>query len=59
MSEIPQRSLLDQQAKTNDIRFLLSVVIVTIGVAVLFWLIADFYHSGLSDDVGVMTAPFP
>jgi hypothetical protein len=57
MLQIPDRSLLDQQAKSNDIRFSLSVAIVTIGAAVLFWLIADFYHSGLSNVV--LMAPFP
>jgi hypothetical protein len=58
MLEIPQGSLLVQQAKSNDIRFLLSVAIVTIGAAVLFWLIFDFYHTGgLSNNV--LMAPFP
>jgi hypothetical protein len=58
MLEIPQRSLLVQQVKSNDIRFLLSVAIVAIGAAVLFWLIFDFYHAGgLSNNV--LMAPFP
>jgi hypothetical protein len=58
MLEIPDRSLLDQHVKSNDVRFLLSVAIVTIGAGVLFWLIADFYYTGgLSNDV--LTAPFP
>ena len=58
MLQIPERSLLDQQAKSNDIRFLLSVATVTVGMAVLVWLIVDFYHNGVSDGVGLITA-FP
>ncbi len=59
MLEIPERSLLGQQAKSNDIRFLLSVATVTIGMAVLVWLIVAYYQSGSSHDVGLITTAFP
>jgi hypothetical protein len=42
--------------KLNDVRFLLSIVIVVLGVAVAGWALAAPHHDFSPDEFGLMTA---
>jgi hypothetical protein len=46
----------DLAKKSYDVRFLLSIAIVVLGIAVAIWALAGAHHDFSPDELGLMTA---